>query len=280
MLDKKEDVGWPSQLEQVNRLLQENIYRIKVQQISGAAPVSVEIDARKSLHELKMAVAESLQLKYESGIRISLVLNENMLKDEFNSENQRWKSLTEYGIIQGATIVAVKQTASCCGMLNIVLRRLPEGDHVPMQVPAKWNLLDLEQKLLARGGLGDTCIQRKPVFAISSSTRFDLLTDPRKTLAEYNITDGTTLVWRLARSVYDGKENIAVGLAVNFQYSSTDWPLDASSSVTQQDECSQKRIVAPMTPTRRIRDTSDQAFSACKETKSREAKAKKMLKRL
>lgn len=285
MLDRADSIGWPSQLEQVDLFLRKHtsLLRVKVQQLCGAELASIEIDANATLQDLRAAISGTLNLDCKPNLQLVLVLDENVLKDEFSCEKGRWKCLSEYGITTGATICLVKQEAPSGTTLNIVLQRLPEGDPMPIKIRDTATLQDLEQSVRGQGGLFHD-FERRIAFAISNQKHLRPCGQKRKILAEYGIGDGTTLVWRFERPLHvSNKENLAPRRSVVWHSPVPNGETLETSidSIMQQSEDSREGIAEPCTPTRRSStQSSDVALSACKEITSREAKANKMLKRL
>lgn len=285
MLDRAGSIGWPSQLEQVDLFLRTHtsLLRLKVQQLCGAELASIEIDANATLQDLRAAISGTLNLDRRPNIQLLLVLDDNVLKDEFSCEKRRWKCLSEYGITTGATICLVKQEAPSSSTLNIVLQRLPEGDPMPIQIRDTATLQDLERSVRGQGSLFHD-FEKGIAFAVSSQKHLRPCGQKRKMLAEYGIRDGTTLVWRFERPLHaSNQENLPThrSLAWHSPVANRETFQTSTDSVLQQSEDSREWIAEPCTPTRRSStQSSEVALSACKEMNRREAKAKKMLKRL
>lgn len=303
--------GWPSQLERVDSFLQQYTDRIRVnvQKLSGAEPLSIEIETKATLEDLKAMILRTSEA-HIPGVSLCLLLGERLLKDEFDSQRLRWKSLTEYGIAHGETLCMIRQEQAPNGMINIALQEWHGIHPLAIEIDSTATLSELEEVVFQQSYHAPG---RKLSFSFPGGTPFRRGLGLEKTLAEHGIEDGKTLVWRaLERRERQPLSDITSCLASNENARCDDFvdPHNRSpwiSSVLaaadnsnwlqqaesighfhqQVEDCQQPfcpkgtlEMAAPHTPTRNTRRPLERASSDCKASKSHEARAKKMLKRL
>jgi len=295
--------SWPSQLEVVEQILRNFSAQSKVhvQKMSGDQPLSIAINGEATLKDLKAAIVEAEGLTND--LSVSLLLGATCVRDEFILDEMRWKSLREYGIDDGSTLGMITQPRLADAVVVIALQKSSDGDLWPIEIDTGKTLDDLKAIICAKEGLTwqtfdaiKMSIRQEPS---QNGIRCGISSD--RSLADHGIEEGTTLVYKLARPPLSEVTNSANSQSVptlqnlanvaeaplvvrsNDVALTADRhepPLIAHSDDFQQHTDDDSAFAQPQTPPPRTKIELSRMPSVCKESRSRELRAKKMLKRL
>lgn len=274
--------------------------KINVQQLSGAEPTSFEVQAQATLQDLRSIISRA------EASTFSLVLGEQLLRDEFNTEGSRWKHLAEYGIVHGATLGLIQQAQRCEGAITIAAQPLSGGSIAPIEIDAAATLEELEAIIREREGLSpDARLSLsllgkdfKPIGVEISSAALGR----GRSLAEHGIESGTSLGWR-ARGIalsditnFNGNAIFVKSAVQPTSPSNTGQPFlgigrgspdrhcISPDSALERNSPWQRTLdnesYWQCTPVRNARPVVEHTPLACKERRTRELKRNKMLKRL
>jgi len=230
----------------------------------------------------------------------------------------RWKSLREYGIDDGSTLGMITQPRLADGVVAIAVQKSSGGDPWPIEIDARATLDDLKAIICAEEGLAWQTFGDPPLFLGYQSTDRQtwqtmsigvLSQDPSqngiglgissdRSLAEHGIEEGTTLGYKLARPPLGDvthEQNLPNSQSVDnvvdaphversngaaLTIDRLELPLMAHSDEFQQSTDHDIAFAQPNTPPKRARKDLSLMPSVCKDSKSRELRAKKTLKRL
>jgi len=287
-----------SQLIEVERILQKvfpGFIRVNVQKLSGAAPLSIQIDEKATLQDLKAAIAreEGHSLDLASGLSLSLLLGGVCLKDEVHVKESRWKCLADHGIHNGTTLGMIKQQGHCDEIRVIALQKFAGGDLFPMEIDAATTLDDVRLKIQGLPDVPGTLLSIGLVNVTASEDPSWIALASRRPLVNQGVRAGTTLTWRMERKPLSDTTNTPAmqsmselasrsrgDLLISSLLANTGSTYQPLMTVGSDRQCVDDPQEEPQTPTRRTRPKLDRMPSACKESKSREIRAKKILKRL
>lgn len=280
MLDR---IEWPSQLEQVELYLKKAYMRLHVQKLSGHT-ISIEVNTDSTLQDLKNAICRT-ELALQ-GLSLSLVLGDNMLRNEFQPGGCSLKRLEEYGITHGATLSLIAKSA-----VTVLLRNLSGGPLVPCVLNAATKLKDLREVIHQKEGIMSASLLRLYVLHPDSYSVVHGVFEQDKTLAECGIDEGTILGWESHEPTPFclGKENVNPNANVNtidVQFSRTpkSSKLSTLPKFTMHTEDELEPIIRldteQCTPKRSPRPYADCMFSANKAPRTRGLKSKDAIKRL
>eukprot|EP00930_Biecheleria_cincta_P046230 TRINITY_DN31885_c0_g1_i2.p1 TRINITY_DN31885_c0_g1~~TRINITY_DN31885_c0_g1_i2.p1 ORF type:complete len:286 (+),score=46.56 TRINITY_DN31885_c0_g1_i2:170-1027(+) len=276
--------------------------------VHGTDSCLVRLPPQASLGHLKAVIRDKIGLALGCTAHpyVSLILGGLLLRDEFNINELRWKSLAEYGIQEGAMLGMV-QLASLCGPINLVVRLLDadggfvDGEYLPIEIDAGANLADLKVLICETEGL------TPDDWKLSVSLHGELLgtenlADLKETsLAEHGLEEGMTLglrLWYRERPFKDLSNLVnssvqqrreyrkfrsrtcrtpALRHSVDFEQSPASTPQHAVSPCSRMDL--DKAWDDVQTPTK-LRLAIEQVRTPCKTKRSKQSKVSSSLKRL